>query len=337
MNTEKPKRRPRYAGKHPRRFSEKYKELTPERYAADVAKVIAAGKTPAGTHRPIMVREIVEILDPKPGQLAVDCTLGYGGHSMALLPAIQPGGRLIALDVDPIELPKSRARLQSLGYDPGTITIHRSNFAGLARRLPEPADMIVADLGVSSMQMDNPERGFTYKYDGPLDLRMNPQRGRPASALLESLDEMQLASLLTENADEPDASRLARAILQAAPSTTTQLNDAIRRNGGDDDSARRVFQALRIAVNDEFNALDAFLRDLPLCLKAEGKVAILTFHSGEDRRVKKSFRSGETDGIYSEIAQDVVRPTAEEVRSNPRSRSAKLRWARRSAKGMYRD
>jgi 16S rRNA (cytosine1402-N4)-methyltransferase len=148
---------------------------------------------------------------------------------------------------------------------------------------------------------------------------------------------MQLASLLTENADEPDASRLARAILQAAPSTTTQLNDAIRRNGGDDDSVRRVFQALRIAVNDEFNALDAFLRDLPLCLKAEGKVAILTFHSGEDRRVKKSFRSGETDGIYSEIAQDVVRPTAEEVRSNPRSRSAKLRWARRSAKGMYRD
>src|SRR5262245_18287903 len=164
MNTEKPKRRPRYAGKHPRRFSEKYKELAHERYAGDVAKVIAAGKTPADTHRPIMVREILENLDPKPGQLAVDCTLGYGRHSMALLPAIQPGGRLIALDVDPIELPKSRARLQSLGYGPDTVTVHRSNFAGLARLLPEPADMIVADLGVSSMQMDNPERGFTYKY-----------------------------------------------------------------------------------------------------------------------------------------------------------------------------
>lgn len=337
MNTEKPKRRPRYAGKNPRRFSEKYKEHAPERYAEDVSKVMAAGKTPAGMHRPIMVQEIIEILEPKPGQLAVDCTLGYGGHAMVLLSAIQPGGRLIALDVDPIELSKTEARLRSRGFGPGVCTIHRSNFAGLARLLPEPADIIVADLGVSSMQMDNPERGFTYKYHGPLDLRMNPQRGRTASSLLASLNEAQLATLLKENADEPNADRLARAILQAPPSTTSQLNAVIRRNGGDDDSVRRAFQALRIAVNDEFGALDAFLRDLPLCLKAGGRIAILTFHSGEDRRVKQSFRSGEKDGTYSEIANKVIRPSAEEVRSNPRSRSAKLRWARRSEKGIYRD
>ena len=331
MATEKPKRRPRYLGKHPRHFSEKYKEHRPDRYAEDVAKVIAGGKTPAGTHRPIMVRETLETLNPQPGQLAVDCTLGYGGHALSLLSAIQPGGRLIGLDIDPIELPKTEIRLRALGFGPDVLTVHRSNFAGLARLLPEPADIILADLGVSSMQMDNPQRGFTYKYDGPLDLRMNPQRGRPASELVASLDESTLAALLVENADEPNAERLARAILKSPISTTTQLDMVVRRSGGDDDTVRRVFQALRIAVNDEFNALDAFLRDLPLCLKAGGRVAILTFHSGEDRRVKKSFQVGERNGAYAEIAHAVLRPTSGEVLSNPRSRSAKLRWAERSA------
>jgi len=160
---------------------------------------------------------------------------------------------------------------------------------------------------------------------------MNPQRGRPASELVASLDESTLAALLVENADEPNAERQARAILKSPISTTTQLDTVVRRSGGDDDTVRRVFQALRIAVNDEFNALDAFLRDLPLCLKAGGRVAILTFHSGEDRRVKKSFQVGERNGAYAEIAHAVLRPTSGEVRSNPRSRSAKLRWAERSA------
>jgi 16S rRNA (cytosine1402-N4)-methyltransferase len=281
-------------------------------------------------HRPVMLSEVMEVLAPQAGELAVDCTLGYGGHAAALLAAVQPGGRLVALDIDPIELPKTEARLRALGFGPDTFTTHRKNYAGLARILSEPAGVIVADLGLSSMQMDNPERGFTYKYDGPLDLRMNPERGQPAKTLLTKLDEPALAALLLENADEPEAEALAQAILKAPASTTTQLAHVIRRAGGDDDSIRRVFQALRIAVNDEFGALDAFLRDLPLCLKPGGRVAILTFHSGEDRRVKKAFQAGERSGVYSEIARDVTRAGAEEIRSNPRSRSAKLRWARRS-------
>jgi len=331
MSTEKPRRRRRYSGKNPRHFSEKYKELAPERYADDVARVIASGKTPAGMHRPIMVAEIMEVLAPQPGEFAVDCTLGYGGHAVALLSAIQPGGRLLALDVDPLELEKTEARLRSLGFGPDVFTARRTNYAGLARILSEPADIILADLGLSSMQLDNPERGFTYKDDGPLDLRMNPQRGRTASALLSTMDEPALAALLRENADEPLADRLAPAILQESVLTTAQLAKVVRDAGGDDDCVRRVFQALRIAVNDEFGALDALLRTLPLCLKAGGRVAILTFHSGEDRRVKKSFQEGERSGAYSQIAREVVRATPEERRANPRSHSAKLRWARRGS------
>jgi 16S rRNA (cytosine1402-N4)-methyltransferase len=331
MSTERPRRRRRYSGRNPRHFAEKYKEHAPERYAGDVAKVVASGKTPAGMHRPVMVPEVMEVLTPRPGELAVDCTLGYGGHAVALLSALQPGGRLIALDVDPIELPKTEARLRSIGFGPDTFTTHRTNYAGLARTLSEPADIIFADLGVSSMQMDNPARGFTYKNNGPLDLRMNPQRAQTASTLLANLDPPSLAALLLENADEPNADRLAHAILQTSVATTTQLATVIRRAGGDDDSVRRVFQALRIAVNDEFGALDALLQSLPHCLKAGGRVAILTFHSGEDRRVKKSFQSGERCGVYCRIAREVVRASPEELRANPRSRSAKLRWAQRSA------
>ena len=330
MSTEKPKRRPRYKGKNPRHFSEKYKEHDAERYAADVDKVIKSGKTPAGMHRPVMVREVMEVLDPQPGELAVDCTLGYGGHAAALLAALQPGGRLVGLDVDPIELPKAEARLRALEFGPDALTVQRTNFAGLAKVLPEPADIVFADLGLSSMQMDNPARGFTYKCDGPLDLRMNPQRGQAASALLETLDETALAALLLANADEPKADHLARAIKKTSVSTTTQLTALVRNAGGDEDSVRRVFQALRIAVNDEFGALDAFLQNLPFCLKTGGRVAILTFHSGEDRRVKKSFQAGERRGLYSEVAHEVRRPAPSELRANPRSRSAKLRWARRA-------
>jgi 16S rRNA (cytosine1402-N4)-methyltransferase len=178
------------------------------------------------------------------------------------------------------------------------------------------------------MQIDNPERGFTYKVDGPLDLRMNPRKGQPASALLASLDPPRLSELLAENSDEPDADRLARALLHAPATTTMQLAAAVRKAGGDDDTIRRVFQALRIAVNDEFGALEAFLRNLPFCLKPGGRVAILTFHSGEDRRVKKSFKAFEAEGVFSDIARDVIRASPEERRANPRSSSAKLRWAR---------
>ena len=344
------KRRVRYAGKNPRRFEDKYKEHGPQHDPATIAKVIAAGKTPAGTHRPIMVAEILAVLAPKPGDLAVDCTLGYGGHAREILARITPGGKLLGLDADPVELPKTEARLRELGFGPDTFTAHRSNFAGLRQVLAEHfsslspsdgerarvrgADIILADLGVSSMQIDDPARGFSVKLDGPLDMRMNPQRGQPASALLEKIKPGALAELLVENSDEPHAKELSSALAVKSFTTTRQLADAIRttlpgvKKEAADLAVRRVFQALRIAVNDEFSALDTFLRNLPACLKPGGRVAVLTFHSGEDRRVKKAFQAGERDGLYAEVAHEVIRPTPEEIHSNTRAAPAKLRWAK---------
>ena len=332
------KRRPRYRGKNPRRFDEKYKERDAARYSGTVAKVLAAGKTPAGSHRPIMVAEVLALLAPKPGEIAVDCTLGFGGHAQEILPRLQPGGRLLGLDADPIELPKTEARLRSLGFGPDTFTAHRSNFAGLPGVLAEAglggADVVVADLGVSSMQLDDPARGFSLKHDGPVDMRMNPLRGQPASVLLEKLRADQFASMLVENADEPHARPIASALAGKTFASTLSLAAAIRAaipRARDDErelSVRRVFQALRIAVNDEFSALENFLRCLPDCLNAGGRVAILTFHSGEDRRVKKAFATGLREGRYTAIADEVIRPSAAERHANPRSMPAKLRWAR---------
>jgi 16S rRNA (cytosine1402-N4)-methyltransferase len=337
---EKPRRRPRYRGKNPRRFEEKYKERTPARYPEAIAHVLAAGKTPAGSHRPIMVSEILEILDPHPGEIAVDATLGYGGHAEAILSKLLPGGHLFGLDVDPIELPKTEARLRARGYGPDVFTACRLNFAGLSRFLVEAgqsgADLVLADLGVSSMQLDDPARGFTMKEEGALDMRMNPQRGQPASALIARSKPEALSALLTENADEPHALTIARAIAGRSFVTTMSLAQAIRtslpRPDKDDAdlSVRRVFQALRIAVNDEFSALDMLLRCLPDCLKPGGRAAILTFHSGEDRRVKKAFQAGARDGLYVEIADEIIRASPTEQRANPRSTSAKLRWAIRA-------
>lgn len=334
------RRRPRYSGKHPRRFEEKYKEHDPQRYAETVAKVLASGKTPAGTHRPIMVAEILEVLAPKPGEVAVDGTLGYGGHAQEILARMQPGGRLLGLDADPIELPRTEARLRALGFGPETFSAHRCNFAGLPQVLAATglagADCILADLGVSSMQLDDPSRGFSVKQDGPLDMRMNPHRGQPVSAFIERTRPDALAALLTENADEPYATTLAAALAGRVFSTTRALVVAIRAalprlNKDDADlSVRRVFQALRIAVNDEFSALDTFLRHLPSCLNPGGRVAMLTFHSGEDRRVKKAFDAGLAGGIYADIAREVLRPTPAERHANLRAAPAKLRWARKA-------
>jgi 16S rRNA (cytosine1402-N4)-methyltransferase len=335
------RRRQRYRGTHPRRFEEKYKEHDPGHYPETVAKVVSSGKTPAGTHRPIMVAEVLAALAPKPGEVAVDCTLGYGGHAQEILARVLPGGKLVGLDVDPIELPRTEGRLRALSFGPEIFTTYRSNFAGLPQILAQAelsgADLILADLGVSSMQLDDPSRGFSAKHDGPLDLRMNPNRGQPASVLLQRITPEGLSGLLTENADEPHAGRLAPALAGKTFPTTKSLVAAIRaalpRSSKDaaDLSIRRVFQALRIAVNGEYSALDAFLRNLPTCLNPAGRVAILTFHSGEDRRVKKSFEAGLRDNFYAEISPEVVRPTAEERRANPRSTAAKLRWARRAA------
>jgi len=335
------KRRPRYSGKNPRRFADKYKEHNPALYPETIAKVVAAGKTPAGTHRPIMVAEILEALNPQPGAIVVDCTLGYGGHAREILKKIQPGGRLIGLDIDPIELPKTEARLRALGFGPDVLAVHRSNFAGLPKVLVAEqlagADLILADLGVSSMQLDDPGRGFSVKLTGPLDMRMNPQRGQSATALIERTPAGKLAELLLENADEPRAELLATALAGKHFATTRAFAEAVRRalpgsvlDEERENTIRRVFQALRIAVNEEFTALGMFLRNLPTCLTAGGRVAILTFHSGEDRRVKKAFEAGLAAGDYSEIATEVVRPSPAERHDNPRSSSAKLRWARKS-------
>lgn len=343
-DTTRPARRARYKGTHPRRFQEKYKELDPVRHAAELEKVRQRGHTPAGTHRPICVREILEVLAPGPGETGLDATLGYGGHAQEILPLLAPGGRLFGIDVDPLELPRTEARLRSLGFGEDVLQVRRMNFAGLPRLVGEaggPLDFILADLGVSSMQIDNPSRGFTYKADGPLDLRLNPNRGRPASALLQALSREDLAALLVENADEPWAEIIADALHGQAVASTRQLADLVRgalRPRLDPATAQeelrgslqRTFQALRIAVNDEFTVLDQFLALLPAALAPGGRVAILTFHSGEDRRVKKAFQAGFRDGSYREIATDPVRPGPEERRANPRSTCAKLRWAVRA-------
>jgi 16S rRNA (cytosine1402-N4)-methyltransferase len=332
------RRRVRYSGRNPRRFAEKYKEHDPQRYAETVAKVVAAGKTPAGTHRPIMVAEIMEVLAPRPGEIAVDCTLGYGGHAQELLVRLQPGGRLLGLDADPIELPKTEVRLRAAGFGPEAFTAHRSNFAGLPQVLAAAGlagvDLLLADLGVSSMQIDDPARGFSVKLAGPLDMRMNPSRGQSAAALLEKIRPAVLVELLRENADEPRAEELAAVLAGRNFNTTTALADAIRsalprlHREAADLAVRRVFQAVRIAVNDEFSALDTWLRQVPTCLNPGGRVAVLTFHSGEDRRVKKAFAAGRRDGVFADIADEVIRPTPTERKANPRSTAAKLRWAR---------
>ena len=335
------RRRVRYHGKNPSRFEDKYKEREAGDHPGTITKILAAGKTPAGTHRPIMVAEILLALSPKSGETAVDCTLGYGGHSREILSLIQPGGRLIGLDVDPIELPKTEARLRGFGFGPETFLARRSNFAGLPKILAAEglagADLILADLGVSSMQIDDPARGFSVKLAGPLDMRMNPRRGQSAADFIQSISPKMLARVLADNADEPHARTLADALAGCRFETTSQLSGAIRQalppatvEADRVKSIRRVFQALRIAVNEELVALDSFLRVLPLCLNAGGRVAILTFHSGEDRRVKKAFEAGLRDGLYRDIAREPIRPGAAETFSNPRSSSAKLRWARRS-------
>jgi 16S rRNA (cytosine1402-N4)-methyltransferase len=336
----RPPRRPRYAGRYPKRFEEKYKEHDPEKYRDTVAKVLASGKTPAGSHRPIMVAEVLEVLAPRPGDVGVDCTLGYGGHAQELLPRLLPGGHLIGIDADPLELPKTESRLRNLGFNPAAFTACRSNFAGLPQILSasgfEAAHLVLADLGVSSMQLDDPARGFSTKAAGPLDCRMNPNRGQPASVLLARIRPEALAALLTDYADEPHSRLLAQGLAGGHFPSTPDLTSKVRALLGhlkpdeQDLSIRRTFQALRIAVNEELTALEQFLRVLPSCLKPAGRVAILTFHSGEDRRVKKAFEAGLVSGVYEAIAPKVLRPSAAERFANPRSASAKLRWARKA-------
>ncbi len=338
------KRRVRYKGTHPRNFSEKYKELQPEKYADTVEKIIQKGNTPAGMHISIMVEEILNFLAIRPGKVGLDATLGYGGHTSAMLKCLENKGHLYALDIDPIEIDKTRERLEKLGYGPDILTIRHLNFANIDQVAAEAGkfDFVLADLGVSSMQIDNPERGFSYKKDGPLDLRMNPEKGVPAAQRLKGLTREELEGLLVENADEPYAKEISKAIISKLRSgvdisTTTKLHEIIKealrflpaaeRDEAVKKSSQRVFQALRIDVNSEFEVLYTFLEKLPDALAKNGRVAVLTFHSGEDRLVKKSFKRYFQEGVYREIATEVTRPSAEECSRNSRARSAKMRWA----------
>ena len=346
MEEQQHKRRVRYKGTHPRSFQEKYKELNPEKYGSDVEKIIQSGKTPAGMHISIMVREILDILQIQPGQVGLDVTLGYGGHTRKMLEQLQGRGHMYATDVDPIESEKTRKRLAEAGYGEDILTIRRMNFARLDEVAPgEKFDFILADLGVSSMQIDDPSRGFTFKADGPLDLRLDPTAGVTAAERLRELEEEELAAMLVENADELYADRIARAIMKVYErgetiETTRQLYAVIEgalsflpqkeRKEAVKKSCQRTFQALRIDVNSEFEVLYSFLEKLPAVLKSGGRVAVLTFHSGEDRLVKKAFRQYYREGLYSEICEDVTRPSAEECFRNPRARSTELRWAIRA-------
>lgn len=340
----KHQRRVRYRGTHPKRYEEKYKELQPEKYPETVAKVIQKGSTPVGMHIPIMVNEILDFLQIQPGQTGLDATLGYGGHTGRMLERLESKGHIYALDVDSIEMEKTRKRLENKGYGPVILTIRKLNFANIDQIVREsgPLDFVLADLGVSSMQIDNPSRGFSFKKEGPLDLRLDPLKGEPASERLKGLTREELTGMLIENSDEPYAEKIARAVMGEIKrgrevATTTRLYEMIdralafipeeERKEAVKKSCQRTFQALRIDVNSEFEVLYEFLDKLPGVLKPGGRAAILTFHFGEDRIVKKSFKEMYRAGLYSQVATDVIRPTAEERRMNSRAHSTKMRWA----------
>lgn len=340
---EKHVRRVRYKGTHPKKFSEKYKEQNPEKYADTIEKVISKGSTPAGMHISIMVQEILDFLQIKPGQKGLDATLGYGGHSTEMLKCLQGEGHLYALDVDPIEIVKTKERLALRGFGPEILTVKQINFANIDEVAAEAGkfDFILADLGVSSMQIDNPERGFTYKSEGPLDLRLNPEKGESAAERLESMDYEEIVGMLVENSDEPYAEEIAEEIMnqkrKGGIKTTTELRDTIERalaflpakeqKEAVKKSCARTFQALRIDVNSEFEVLYSFLEKLPDVMAPGGRAAILTFHSGEDRLVKKAFKECYKAGIFSDYSKDVIRPSTEECSRNPRAKSTKMRWA----------
>lgn len=341
------KRRVHYSGKYPKKFEEKYKELNPEKYKDTIEHVISKGNTPAGMHISIMVKEIIDFLDIKPGQTGFDATLGYGGHTRAMLEKLEGQGHMFATDVDPIESEKTKKRLAEAGFGEDILTIKLQNFCTIDEIAKEVGgfDFILADLGVSSMQIDNPERGFSFKVDGPLDLRLNPNAGISAAERLDNISREELSGMLYENSDEPYCEELAKAITDEIRKgnridTTTKLRHIIEQTldfPPEKDkkdiikkTCQRTFQALRIDVNHEFEVLYEFMEKLPGALKPGGRAAILTFHSGEDKLVKKALKAGYKAGIYSDYSKDVIRPSAQECAQNGRARSTKMRWAVRA-------
>lgn len=347
MAEQQHKRRVHYSGKYPKKFEEKYKEQNPDKYKDTIDHVIAKGSTPAGMHISIMVKEILDFLQIQPGQQGLDCTLGYGGHTRKMLEKLEGSGCIYGIDVDPIESEKTVKRLRDAGFGEDIFKFRLINFANIDQVAAEAGrfDFVLADLGVSSMQIDNPERGFSYKVDGPLDLRLDPDHGESAAERLKHIARDEFVGMMVENSDEPYAEEIADKVFSLMKKgesidTTTALREAIEsalwklpkdeKADAVKKSCARVFQALRIDVNSEFEVLYAFLEKLTGILNPGGRVAILTFHSGEDRLVKKSFKELYKSEVYSEISSDVIRPSAEECRVNPRSKSTKMRWAIKS-------
>lgn len=338
------KRRVRYKGKYPKKFEEKYKELQPEKYQDTIEHVIRKGNTPAGMHISIMVKEILDFLQIVPGEQGFDATLGYGGHTRAMLECLRGQGHIWATDVDPEESAKTKKRLEDLGFGEELLTVRLQNFCTIDEIAKEVGgfDFILADLGVSSMQIDNPKRGFSFKVDGPLDLRLNQEAGISAAERLDTITREELARMLYENSDEPYCEELAKAITDeirrgSRIDTTTKLRRVIEdtldflpekeKKDTIKKTCQRTFQALRIDVNQEFEVLYEFMEKLPGALRPGGRVAILTFHSGEDKLVKQALKEGYKSGIYSDYAKDVIRPSAQECAANGRARSTKMRWA----------
>ena len=372
-------RRKRYSGTHPRKFDQKYKEHDPNAYPELHDKLLSRGRTPAGTHVPVLVNEVMNWLRPTPGEIVADCTIGYGGHALEFLRRISPGGRLIGFDVDGPQLERTRGRLTAAEF--ANFDLHRMNFAGVGKVLggmatpsvtmregqvmaapkdsredmatnsvamPPGYDVIFADLGISSMQVDDPRRGISYKNEGPLDMRMDDRLARTGADLLATLSERELSEALRDLSDEPDHAKLAQWIVQQRQvqpiETTSQLVRLVlnakgfsprdRRKPpwekpGGLHPAARTFQALRILVNDEQGSLAALLRTAPYILRPGGRIGIISFHSGEDRLVKQSFRDLLRQEVYASISEEVIRPTSREIAANPRCSSAKFRWARK--------
>lgn len=304
-------------------------------------------------HIPVLLHHVMAVLQPAPGMIIADCTLGLGGHAAAMLAAIKPNGHLLGIDFDAANIEIARTRLSRVEPrdrpgDDATFTLSQTNFAALdlvmadAGLAPHSLDGVLADIGVASTQIDDPQRGFSYRRPGPLDMRMDPRRGESASALIARLSERELAAAIFDFADETDAPAIAALIVQGrakrAITTTEQLSEIIcearnftpqRALGAKLHPAARTFQALRILVNREMANLERLLTVLPACLKSGGTAAIITFHSGEDRRVKHAFAAGLDNGTYSAIAMKPLVASSDEAGRNPRARPAKLRWARR--------
>lgn len=298
-------------------------------------------------HTPVLLDHVLAALDPQPGQTIVDCTLGLGGHSAAILERVKPNGRLISIDLDPANIASARIVLQRVKGREGAVNfdIFHNNFAALPAVLQQAGihkiDGLLADVGVASTQIDDPARGFSYRRPGPLDMRMDPTRGQPAAALVNRLSESELAEAILELGDEEDAAKISRLIVQrraASQITTTEQLTAIiceardftlqRAAGAKLHPAARTFQALRILVNRELANLHRLLIAIPQALKPGGTAAIISFHSGEDRLVKTAFRDGLRAGIFQAISPEPLIATEQEAHDNPRARSAKLRWAR---------